>query len=82
VLKENSTVHFNISEDPTILPVQGLAVDATAEVRMALQSGPPCGVIIRADDGNQIVEGNEGNNILELIFTPLPQCMVKETIPH
>jgi len=73
-------VYFNISKDPTIIPVSGLAASVTAEVRMTLQSGPPSSVMIRVDYGNQVIEGNEGNNFLELLFTPPPSCTAKQPI--
>ena len=76
------SVFFNISEGPTLIPVPGLAVSATAEVRMALESGPPSGVIIHVDYENQVVEGNESNNLLQLIFTPPPKCTPTEKMSH
>jgi len=49
---------------------------------MALQSGPPSDVIIYVDYENQIVEGNESNNFLQLIFTPPPKCTPTEKMSH
>jgi hypothetical protein len=74
------SVYFNISEGPTIIPVSGLAKNATAEVSMALESGPPSGVTIRVDYENRVIEGNEANNLLQQIFTPPPECTPPGTV--
>lgn len=62
------------------MPVQGLVVNATAEVSMTLKDGPTGRIEIIADYDRDIYECNEINNSLILMFTPPPSCTPTVTI--